>query len=115
MQRKQLAALCDELTENKKVVASNIEMKQTRLDNLAPQLRSILEVKGLVICLYITRRTNVKEIWVFIDFQASKPLQESLGLPLDKIRQEHQKASLLPSPLYVLYAKASAYRDAYGT
>jgi len=47
-------------------------------------------------------------------FQASKPLQESLGLPLDKIRQEHQKASLLASPLYVLYAKASAYRDAYG-
>lgn len=47
MQRKQLAALCDELTENKKVVASNIEMKQTRLDNLAPQLRSILEVKIL--------------------------------------------------------------------
>lgn len=46
--------------------------------------------------------------------QASKPLQESLGLPLDKIRQEHQKASLLASPLYVLYAKVSAYRDAYG-
>ncbi|KAG5326246.1 THOC5 protein, partial [Pseudoatta argentina] len=86
-QRKQLAALCDELTESKKAVASSIETKQTRLDNLAPQLRSILE--------------------------ASKPLQESLGLPLDKIRQEHQKASLLASPLYVLYAKASAYRDAY--
>lgn len=86
-QRKQLAALCDELTESKKVVAASIETKQTRLDNLAPQLRSILE--------------------------ASKPLQESLGLPLDKIRQEHQKASLLASPLYVLYAKASAYRDAY--
>jgi len=50
----------------------------------------------------------------FFFFQASKPLQESLGLPLDKIRQEHQKASLLASPLYVLYAKASAYRDAYG-
>ncbi|KAG5345091.1 THOC5 protein, partial [Acromyrmex charruanus] len=83
----QLAALCDELTESKKAVASSIETKQTRLDNLAPQLRSILE--------------------------ASKPLQESLGLPLDKIRQEHQKASLLASPLYVLYAKASAYRDAY--
>ncbi|KYM92646.1 THO complex subunit 5 like protein [Atta colombica] len=86
-QRKQLAALCDELTESKKAVASSIETKQTRLDNLAPQLRSILD--------------------------ASKPLQESLGLPLDKIRQEHQKASLLASPLYVLYAKASAYRDAY--
>ncbi|OAD59358.1 THO complex subunit 5 like protein [Eufriesea mexicana] len=86
-QRKQLAALCDELTENKKAVASSIELKQTRLDNLAPQLRSILE--------------------------ASKPLQESLGLLLDKIRQEHHKATLLASPLYVLYAKASAYRDAY--
>ncbi|KAH0955822.1 hypothetical protein HN011_004339 [Eciton burchellii] len=86
-QRKQLATLCDELTESKKAVASNIETKQTRLDNLAPQLRTILT--------------------------ASKPLQESLGLPLDKIRQEHQKASLLASPLYVLYAKASAYRDAY--
>ncbi|KAK9300536.1 hypothetical protein QLX08_006863 [Tetragonisca angustula] len=86
-QRKQLAALCDELTENKKAVALSIESKQTRLDNLAPQLYSILE--------------------------ASKPLQESLGLLLDKVRQEHHKAALLGSPLYVLYAKASAYRDAY--
>ncbi|KAG7208914.1 hypothetical protein KM043_015094 [Ampulex compressa] len=86
-QRKQLAALCDELSESKKAVATSIESKQTRLDNLAPQLRLILE--------------------------ASKPLQESLGLPLDKIRQEHQKAALLASPLYVLYAKTSAYRDAY--
>ncbi|XP_043260585.1 THO complex subunit 5 homolog [Colletes gigas] len=86
-QRKQLAALCDELSESKKAVASSIESKQSRLDNLAPQLHSILE--------------------------ASKPLQESLGLPLDKIRQEHHKAMLLASPLYVLYAKASAYRDAY--
>jgi len=39
-----LAALCDELTESKKAVASSIETKQTRLDNLAPQLRSILDV-----------------------------------------------------------------------
>ncbi|XP_015593948.1 THO complex subunit 5 homolog [Cephus cinctus] len=86
-QRKQLAALCDELTESKKSAASGIESKQTRLDNLAPQLRLILE--------------------------ASKPLQDSLGLPLDKVRQEHKKAALLASPLYVLYAKATAYRDAY--
>lgn len=86
-QRKQLAALCDELTESKKAVTADMESKQTRLDSLAPQLRTILE--------------------------ASKPLQESLGLPLDKVRQEHQKAALLASPLYVLYAKATAYRDAY--
>lgn len=86
-QRKQLSLLCDELTDNKKTVAESIETKQQRLDNLGPQLRSILE--------------------------ASKPLQDSLGLPLDKIHQEHQRARLLPSPLYVLYVKATAYRDAY--
>jgi len=45
IQRKQLATLCDELTESKKAVASSIETKQTRLDNLAPQLRTILTVK----------------------------------------------------------------------
>ncbi|KAG8035842.1 hypothetical protein G9C98_002968 [Cotesia typhae] len=86
-QRKQLSSLCDELTDNKKTVAESIETKQQRLDNLGPQLRSILE--------------------------ASKPLQDSLGLPLDKIHQEHQRARLLPSPLYVLCVKATAYRDAY--
>ncbi|KAH0557239.1 THO complex subunit 5 homolog [Cotesia glomerata] len=86
-QRKQLSSLCDELTDNKKTVAESIETKQQRLDNLGPQLRSILE--------------------------ASKPLQDSLGLPLDKIHQELQRARLLPSPLYVLYVKATAYRDAY--
>ncbi|XP_063974378.1 THO complex subunit 5 homolog isoform X2 [Diachasmimorpha longicaudata] len=86
-QRKQLSSLCDELSKSKKAVAASISTKQSRLDNLVPQLRSILE--------------------------ASKPLQESLGLPLDKIHQEHQKAFLLPTPLYVLYLKATAYRDAY--
>ncbi|XP_008559444.1 THO complex subunit 5 homolog [Microplitis demolitor] len=86
-QRKQLASLCDQLTESKKSVAESIETKQQRLDNLGPQLRSILE--------------------------ASKPLQDSLGLPLDKIHKEHQRAGLLASPLYVLYVKATAYRDAY--
>ena len=50
----------------------------------------------------------------FLIFQASKPLQESLGLPLDKLKVEHEKAALLPSPLYILYAKAAAYRDACG-
>ncbi|XP_014231545.1 THO complex subunit 5 homolog [Trichogramma pretiosum] len=85
-QRKELAVLCDNLSETKKSVASSIESKQSRLDNLAPQLRGILE--------------------------ASKPLQESLGLPLDKIKLEHEKASLLASPLYIIYAKASAFRDA---
>lgn len=110
-QRKQLAALCDELTESKKAVTVDMESKQTRLDNLAPQLLTILEVILFYILIYFH-----SIIYVFINIftQASKPLQESLGLPLDKVRQEHQKAALLASPLYVLYAKATAYRDAYG-
>jgi THO complex subunit 5 len=47
-QRKQLALLCDNLSENKKSVATSIESKQSRLDNLAPQLRSILEVMSII-------------------------------------------------------------------
>lgn len=86
-QRKQLSLLCDELTESKKGVGLNIELKQFRLDNLAPQLRTILD--------------------------ASKPLQDSLGIGIDKIHDEHKKASLLPVSLYVLYSKTTAYRDAY--
>ena len=43
-QRKQLAVQCDSLSDSKKSVATSIESKQSRLDNLAPQLRSILEV-----------------------------------------------------------------------
>lgn len=46
-QRKQLALSCDELTESKKSVAASIASKQSRLDNLDPQLRTILEVKYL--------------------------------------------------------------------
>ena len=43
-QRKELASLCNNLTETKKSVATSIESQQSRLDNLAPQLRGILEV-----------------------------------------------------------------------
>lgn len=49
-QRKQLASLCDELTESKKAVATSIDTKQTRLDNLAPKLHSILEVSFIKTC-----------------------------------------------------------------
>lgn len=56
----------------------------------------------------------VRLILINLIYQASKLLQESLGLPLDKTSEEHCKASLLASPLYVLYSKATAYRDAYG-
>nr|CAD7434680.1 unnamed protein product [Timema monikensis] len=88
-QRKQLSALCSKLQTAKEMVGKEIQTKKERLDNLTPRLKSILEV--------------------------TKPLQEYLGLPLDKIRKQHQVAYLLPKPLYVLYVQADAYREACDT
>nr|CAD7587821.1 unnamed protein product [Timema genevievae] len=88
-QRKQLSALCSKLQTAKETVGKEIQTKKERLDNLTPRLKSILEV--------------------------TKPLQEYLGLPLDKIRKQHQVAYLLPKPLYVLYVQADAYREACDT
>ncbi|XP_068085628.1 THO complex subunit 5 homolog [Anabrus simplex] len=85
-QRKELAALCHKLQAEKENVAKDIQTKRERLENLTPRLKSILEV--------------------------TKPLQDYLGLPLDKIRKQHQVAYLLPKPLYVLYVQADAYREA---
>ncbi|KAK7863751.1 hypothetical protein R5R35_011154 [Gryllus longicercus] len=85
-QRKDLAAMCHRLQADKEKVALEIQSKRERLENLTPQLKSILEV--------------------------TKPLQDYLGLPLDKIRKQHQVAYLLPKPLYVLYVQVDAYREA---
>ncbi|PNF43385.1 THO complex subunit 5-like protein [Cryptotermes secundus] len=85
-QRKQLAVLCQKLQAEKETVAKEIQSKRERLENLTPRLKSILEV--------------------------TKPLQDYLGLPLDKIRRQHQAAYHLPKPLYVLYVQADAYREA---
>ncbi|XP_063225197.1 THO complex subunit 5 homolog [Bacillus rossius redtenbacheri] len=85
-QRKQLAALCNKLNLEKDAVGKDIHRKRERLDSLAPQLRTILD--------------------------GTKPVQEYLSLPLDKIRRQHQVACLLPKPLFVLYVQTDAYRDA---
>lgn len=63
-----------------------VELK-SRLEGLAPRLAAVLE--------------------------ATKPLQEHLGLPIDKTRQEHKLALLLPDPLYLLYANVDAYKNVY--
>lgn len=60
---------------------------KNRLEGLAPRLAAVLE--------------------------ATKPLQEHLGLPIDKIRAEHKLASLLSDPLYLLYANVDAYKSVY--
>ena len=46
--------------------------------------------------------------------QATKPVQEHLGMPFDQKRDQYRTALYLPSPLYVLYVQASAYSDACG-
>lgn len=46
--------------------------------------------------------------------KATKPLQEHLGLNGDLTRKEHVLASLLPDPLYILYANVIAYKSVFG-
>ncbi|XP_071445932.1 THO complex subunit 5 homolog A isoform X2 [Hetaerina americana] len=86
LQRKQLADQCQQLQEAKEKVAAEIQSKRERMENITPRLNNILEV--------------------------TQPLQDYLGLPLDKVRKQHQVAYLLPRPLYILYVQADAYREA---
>lgn len=83
VQRKDLAAQCKKLEANKEAVAKDIELKKEQLNNLAPALKAILD--------------------------ATKPLQENLGMPVDKARKLLDLVFLLPKPLYVLYVQADAY------
>lgn len=70
-----------------KLILTDIVEKKNRLDGLGPRLAAVLE--------------------------ATKPLQEHLGLPIDKIQQEHKLATLLPDPLYLLYANTDAFNQVY--
>ncbi|KAK3587348.1 hypothetical protein CHS0354_036514 [Potamilus streckersoni] len=85
-QRKQLASRLKVSQESKTNVEEDIRIKQEYLENLQPKLNTIL--------------------------QATKPVQEYLGMPFDEIREQHQTAGYLPPPLFVLYKQATAYREA---
>ncbi|XP_050351086.1 THO complex subunit 5 homolog [Nymphalis io] len=87
-QRRELAGACSELVASKERVAAAIAAARSRLDALAPHLKDVLK--------------------------ATKPLQECLALRLDEKRDETRAATLLPSPLFLLYANANAYSDALG-
>ncbi|KAJ0176562.1 hypothetical protein K1T71_007741 [Dendrolimus kikuchii] len=87
-QRRELAGLCSELVASKERVAAAIAAARSRLDALAPHLKDVLK--------------------------ATKPLQECLAMRLDDKRDEARAASLLPPPLFLLYANFSAYSDAMG-
>ncbi|KAL3272522.1 hypothetical protein HHI36_013998 [Cryptolaemus montrouzieri] len=86
-QRKNLAKLCKTLEEEKKKIALDIVEHKKKLDGLAPRLNAVLEV--------------------------TKPLQEHLNLPIDKLRAEHKLAYLLPEPLYLFYVNIDGYREVY--
>lgn len=83
VQRKELAAQCKKLESSKEVVAKDIEAKKEQLNNLGPSLKAILD--------------------------STKPLQESLGAPLEKNKKLHDLVYLLPRALYVLYVQADAF------
>lgn len=85
-QRKQLAAKLKEAQDKKEKIEDDIKTKQDYLDNLQPKLNTIL--------------------------QSTKPVQDYLKMPFDDIREEHQTASYLPQPLFVLYMQTNAYKDA---
>ncbi|KAF2897412.1 hypothetical protein ILUMI_08766 [Ignelater luminosus] len=86
-QRKKLSELCNTFEDEKKQVAAEIVKSKNRLGGLAPRLAIVLE--------------------------STKPLQEYLGLPIEKTYAEHKLASLLPNPLYLFYANADAYKKVY--
>ncbi|KAJ2949172.1 hypothetical protein O0L34_g6113 [Tuta absoluta] len=88
-QRRELAGACNELVASKERVAAAIAAARSRLDALAPHLRDVLK--------------------------ATKPLQECLALRLDEKRDEARAAGLLPPPLFLLFANASAYSDVLAT
>ncbi|XP_037077572.1 THO complex subunit 5 homolog [Pollicipes pollicipes] len=85
-QRRGLAADCRQLDGDKKRISQRIGEQRRRLADLAPQLATILE--------------------------STRPLQQELALPLDRRRQQHRLAALLPRPLYLLYVQVAAYGEA---
>ncbi|XP_064620584.1 THO complex subunit 5 homolog isoform X2 [Lineus longissimus] len=85
-QRKKLAQKLKDTQDSKEVISIDIKSKQEYLESLQPKLNAILE--------------------------ASTPVQDYLGLPFDKIQEQHKTAHFLPAPLYVLYMQSSGYKEA---
>ncbi|CAB3370112.1 Hypothetical predicted protein [Cloeon dipterum] len=85
-QRKQLAAKSEILLKEKEEVASEINKKNEYLDNICPQLETLMK--------------------------AMIPVQEQLGMSDSKVRKLHKSAVLLPEPLYALFVQLEAYMEA---
>ncbi|KAK7073958.1 THO complex subunit 5 [Halocaridina rubra] len=86
-QRRDQTQLFDRLTQEKEEIAETINEHERKLASLAPRINAILE--------------------------ATRPLQESLGLRLDAKKEQQRIVQLLPCPLYTLWVQASAYGEAF--
>lgn len=84
-QRKCLSEKLKETQHQKDLIMTEIRAQKEYLDSLQPKLKSIIQV--------------------------TKPVQEYLSLPFDEIRDQHETASHLPEPLYVLYMQVKAYSE----
>ncbi|XP_037042717.1 THO complex subunit 5 homolog [Bradysia coprophila] len=85
-QRKELAAMCKELEKQKELVAQDNETKTNLRDSLKPRLEALLK--------------------------STKPLQEALNMNFEEDWKVQKIASLLPRPLYLVYANLCAYSEA---
>lgn len=85
-QRKSLDESHKAMEANQEAMAGEIAKKRDYLDSLQPKLKTILD--------------------------STKPVQDYLDMPLDKIRDQHAMAAVLPHPLYVLYVQTCAYQEA---
>ncbi|XP_046648108.1 THO complex subunit 5 homolog [Daphnia pulicaria] len=85
-QRKRLSEQCRSLEQNREKASSEISQKQKQLESLLPRLTSILE--------------------------STRPLQEELNLPVERIKFQKELAVLLPDPLYILYSQIKAFIEA---
>lgn len=85
-QRKRLSEQCRSIDRKRENITNEITKKQKHLENLFPRLNAILE--------------------------ATRPLQEELNLPLERIKFQKELAALLPDPLYILYSQVKAYIEA---
>lgn len=84
-QRKELAALCKEMSiQKEKVSKENIE-KKNRLNSLAPCLTNLLK--------------------------ATKPLQTALGMEMEAEWEMQKTVKLLPRPLFMFFVNMKAFGD----
>lgn len=54
LQRRQLSEMCKQMYGEKEKVATDIEKQQQHLDNLAPMLRSVLQVNVVLINILLS-------------------------------------------------------------